>query len=74
LFLTALLEGPTLVASQSSLAGFDDCLGAVSHLDFIEDVGDVIADGFAADVQLLSDLLVTQSLGDEAQDIALTLG
>lgn len=44
--------------SQPGLPGFDDRLGAVCHLQFVEDAGNVIAYGFAGDVEPGSNLVV----------------
>lgn len=55
-------------------AGLDDRLGAVSHLEFVEDVGDVIANGFIANNQLPGNFLVVESPGNQDEHLSLTLG
>ena len=66
--------GDCLLTADISLTCLDDGLGAISDLQLVEDIGDVVADGLAADVQLGGDLAVVCALGDEGQDFALAVG
>ena len=50
------------------------CFEAVIHFELIEDIGQMSFDGFFADENLLADLLVGQSFGDEPQDLQLPFG
>jgi hypothetical protein len=47
------------IVSEPRLARLDNSLGAVGHLELIEDIGDVIAHGLAADVELAGNLRIT---------------
>lgn len=52
--------------SKAGLPGAEHGLGAVNDLQFAEDIGDVVADGFWAEDELLGDIGVAVSLGDES--------
>ena len=56
------------VAAEPGSAGADDGVGSVGDLEFAEDVGDVVADGFWAEEQAAGDGGVVQALGDQVQD------
>jgi hypothetical protein len=60
--------------SHPGFTGADDGLGAVGDLELGKDVGDVVADGLLAQVQLFGDLGVRLVAGDEIQDLALAVG
>src|SRR6516164_105844 len=61
-------------AAEPGVAGFDDGLGAVGDLEFGEDVGYVVADGFGAEEQLAGDVGVAAALGEQRQDLAFAFG
>ena len=50
---------------QPNVTRARDGFGMVSHLQFAEDVGDMVADGLAAEGLSLGDLGVATSLSDE---------
>jgi hypothetical protein len=52
----------------------DDRLYAIAQVELLEDVGDVRLDGGLADVELLGDLSVGESVGDEPEDLQLARG
>jgi hypothetical protein len=56
------------IVTQACFPRLDDGLGAVSHLQLIEDVRDMIAHGFRRDFQARTDVLVIQPLRNEMQD------
>src|SRR5215210_6430645 len=58
---------------QTGLAGADDGLRPICYLQFAENVGDVVADGFGAEVEAFGDLEVLVALGDEVEDLALAV-
>ena len=59
---------------EACFPGAQNGLGAIGNLEFIEDVGDVVARGLEADREALGDLLVCQMLRQEGKDFHLTLG
>jgi hypothetical protein len=60
--------------AESGVAGSDDGLGAVGDLEFGEDVRDVVADGFRAEVQPAGDVGVAAALGEQRQHFAVAFG
>ncbi len=52
-----------ILPSQASSTGGSDGIGSPGNVQFVEDVGNVIADGFVADNQAFSNLGVAQLLG-----------
>jgi hypothetical protein len=58
---------------QTRLPGLDNGLGAVGDLQLVKNVGNVVADRFGADVELLGDLLIVFPLGDALKDLALAV-
>jgi hypothetical protein len=67
--------GSGVVEGGEALAeGVEGGLGAAAEVQFGEDVADVGAHGGLADGQLVGNLLVAVSLGDEAQDLDLAIG
>ncbi len=62
-----------LFLSQPRLAGADDGLRPVRHLQPGEDVGDVVADRFGAEVEAFGDLGVRLVAGDEGEYLALAV-
>ena len=66
-------SGAGLVA-QAGVAGPHDRLGPVGDLEFDQDVGDVVADGFLAEVQPGGDGGVGPALGDQFQHFAFPAG
>src|SRR6266545_2744516 len=67
------VPGSWCVAEAGS-AGADDGFGAVGDLKFGEDCGDVVADGFGADDEVLRDGGVRPSDGDQVEDFAFAGG
>ena len=65
--------GRALLFAQSSLPRSNDGLGAVGYLEFAEDVGDVVGNGFEAEDQPMSDVAVVVALGDQVEDFALAV-
>src|SRR6266567_4550315 len=60
--------------AESGVAGSDDGLGAVGDLEFGEDVRDVVADGFRAEVQPAGDIGVAAALSEQRQYFPFPLG
>jgi hypothetical protein len=60
----------SLVVIQARLTGHGDRSGSVLHLEFGEDVGDVIGDGLRAEAEAAGDLDVALSAGDEQEDLS----
>ena len=54
--------------------GIHGRLHARVHLQLVEDVADVVADGVLGDEQLGRDLTVEPATGDQPQDLELALG
>ncbi len=52
----------------------NDGLCPVSNLQFAEDVGDVVGDGFQAEGQTTGDVAIVVALGDQRQDLAFAVG
>jgi hypothetical protein len=50
-----------------------DCLDTVAQVELLEDVRDVCLDGRIADVELLRDLRIRETAGDQAEDLELAL-
>src|SRR5690242_9408367 len=67
-------DASAIRATQPGVAGADDGLGAAGDLKLAEDVGDVVANGLSAEDELLGDGGVGETLGDEAEDLALAVG
>ena len=55
------------------LSGLRHSLGAAAHVEFGEDVVDVLFDGACGENELLRDISVGEAGGDEAKHLALTL-
>lgn len=55
--------------AQPRIPRTDDCLGAICHLQFAENIRDVIAHCFEAENQLFSNLLICMSLSDQGQNL-----
>src|SRR5712692_6009873 len=55
---------------EASFPGTNDGLCPVSNLQFAEDVGDVVGDGFQAEGQAAGDVTIAVALGDQRQDLA----
>jgi hypothetical protein len=72
-FSSALLRGGTFLGEPGLVCEYDR-LDAVAEAELLENVGDVCLDGGFADVELLSDLLVGQAIGDESEDVVLSCG
>ena len=66
--------GRALLFAQASLSGSNDGLGAVGYLEFAEDGGDVVGDGFEAEDQPVGNVAVVVALGDDFEDFALAIG
>lgn len=64
---------PRLFCAEPCFACAHNRLRAVYHLEFAKDVGDVVADGLAAESKPLGNLGVVIALRDETEDFALTL-
>lgn len=60
--------------AQPRLPGFDNSLGPVSDLQFVKNVGNMVADCFGADVESLGNFLIVFSLGDELKHVTFTVG
>ena len=60
--------------AESGVAGSDDGLGAVGDLELGEDVRDMVADGFRAEVQPAGDVGVAAALGEQRQHFAVAFG
>ncbi len=50
---------------EVGIAGFDDGLGTVGDLELVEDIGDMVADGFGGNVEVVGDVGVAFALRDE---------
>src|ERR687898_2840190 len=61
-------------AAESGLTRADDGLCSIGDLQLGEDVGDVVADRFGAEVEALRYLGVRLVTGDEDQDLAFPVG
>src|SRR6266536_682917 len=60
-----------LSPSETSVSGADDRLGAISKLQLVENVGDVIPHSLGAEGQPLGDFGVPVPLGDQLENLAL---
>src|SRR3954471_4912813 len=61
----------TLVLGPAVFLRPEGCLGAVSHADSLEDVGQMRLHGLLADFEPPRDQLVRKSVGEEREDLAL---
>ena len=59
---------------EATLIGDDDELCAVSGAELGEEAGDVALDGGDAEEEMVCDLVVGESFGDEMQDVTFALG
>src|SRR3989442_1265528 len=69
-----LLRNPPVLLTQASFPGADDSLCPVSHLEFAEDIGDIVAHGVMAQDEACGNLSVAVTLGDQVEDFALAHG
>jgi len=60
--------------SQPSLAGQDHGVRPVGHLQFVEDIGGMIANGLGAEDKPLGNFDVVEALRHQVEDLALALG
>src|SRR5574341_874695 len=60
--------------AQPCLARPDNRLPPVGHLQFAEDIGDMVADSFGTEGKPLGDGGVGQTLRDQRKDLALAVG
>src|SRR5215472_3271731 len=63
-----------MYSSEPGLACANDRLSAVSDLEFVKDVGKVVAHGFGAEHQALCNLSIVVSLSQQQEDFPLALG
>jgi hypothetical protein len=56
--------------AEAGVAGAQDGLGSVGHLEPGGDGRDVVGDGLAAEGELLGDLVVVVAGGQQVQDLA----
>src|SRR5437763_815863 len=62
------------VPCQASFPGANNSLCPVGHLQFTEDVGDVIGYGFETEAEPPGNVVVVVSLGDQAEDLTFAVG
>ena len=60
--------------AEAGVAGAQDGLGAVGHLELGEDGRDVVGDRFGAEAESFGDLVVGLAGGDQVQDLAFAGG
>jgi hypothetical protein len=56
--------------AEAGVAGAQDSLGAVGHLELGEDGREVVGDGLDAEVESFGDLVVGVAGGQQVQDLA----
>ena len=68
------MGGELLLLSESGGSRYEAGLGAVGDLELREDRRDVVADGLLAEEELGGDLCVRPPLGEQLQDLELSVG
>jgi hypothetical protein len=63
-----------LGVAEAGVAGAQDGLGAVGHLELGEDGRDVVGDSLGAEAEPLGDVVVAVAGGQEVQDLAFAGG
>ena len=68
------LRPPRVPFEETGLVCQYDCLHAIAEVELLEDVRDVCLDGGVADEELLCDLSIRKTAGDQSKDLLFACG